>query len=146
MRGLLMDGKRNTTMTKATQNLNPSTEDESRATSLLSSMRFLTDSLRQKLQPSVAGAFAHGLISSEESLKELTSYDAETALRRLATAHEGFVKEDRSSEMWEEYRENPELLIADAKEENQLMKELDEQPKTAFVQMLEDQLNNGGRG
>ncbi len=96
--------------------------------------------------PSVAGAFAHGLMSSPESLKELTSYDAETALRLLATAHKGFVREDLSSEMWEEYRENPELLIADAKEENQLMKELEDEPKTAFVQMLEDQLNNSGRG
>ena len=133
-------------MTKATQNQNPSEENVSRATSLLSSMRFLTDSLRQKLQPSVAGAFAHGLMSSANDLKELTSYDAETALRLLATAHKGFVREDLSSEMWEEYRENPELLIADAKEENQLMKEQDEQPKTAFVQMLEDELNNKGRG
>tara|TARA_A100001391_G_scaffold172737_1_gene134360 strand:- start:198 stop:455 length:258 start_codon:yes stop_codon:yes gene_type:complete len=85
-------------------------------------------------------------MSSANDLKELTSYDAEIALRLLATAHKGFVREDLSSEMWEEYRENPELLIADAKEENQLMKEQDEQPKTAFVQMLEDELNNKGRG
>ena len=127
-------------MTKATQNQKPSAENVSRATSLLSSMPFLTDSQKQNFQASVAAGLEHGLLSPS-SVQDLQSSEAVTLLSRLKTAHDEWTRDDLSSEMWETYQEDPQTLLQMVKDEESLIRELDEQPMTPFVQALMERLD-----
>ena len=132
-------------------NLNLSEKSVSQATSLLSSMGFGMEQVSQNLIDSVSMAYEDGLLSpqNEQTLLEAEEELQELALMTLNSAFRSWEVRGQyknAAKMWEDLKENPDLLLKMATDKQQIKQQIDEtEPVTPFKQALDEALQIDSR-